>query len=195
MSKTSAPRVKGAGIKSAFDFVQKRCGPDAMPQIVKSLSADAQALWPHVLPSIWYPAQHLWSIWSECVNLNFVGVGRAEQTRFFKEMGRYIANDNLSTVYRFILSMLSPDRMLEMMPRLWNTYFQGVEVNVNRVPGRKEGTVRVSGLGASYYLSPAATGWIEFAYEKCGSHAVVTEESWQEGKTFADPYVFRQRWQ
>lgn len=189
------PRVKGTAIRSTSEFLNKRFGPDTMSQIVETLPPDLQTFWPNILPSMWYPAPALWTIWSECVRMKLAGEGHAEQTRFFSDVGRYIAEDNLTTVYRFLLSVLSPDRMLGAMPRLWGTYFQGVNVHVKPVSGKKEGIVSVFGLGASYYLSPAAAGWIELAYEKCGASVVeVTEQSWQAGKTAADPYVFRQRW-
>jgi hypothetical protein len=93
-----------------------------------------------------------------------------------------------------LLSVMSPDRLLGMMPRLWGTYFDGVEVEVEPV-GPHEGRVIVRGLGQVSYLAPTALGWLQFAYKKCGARSFdITEASWDAGNVASDPLVFTQRW-
>lgn len=187
------PRTKGAGIRSWTNFLQSRFGPETMPRILARAPRALDGIWPETLTSAWYPVAFLDHVW-DAVATTKLDADHASRDAFFRELGRFIAEDNLNSVYRFLLSLLSPDRVLGMTPRLWSNYFEGLEITVTPGPG-KSGTAIVSGLGPIRYLAPTACGWLTLAYEKCGApNASVTEENWEAGRLAADPMIFHHRW-
>jgi hypothetical protein len=123
------------------------------------------------------------------------GRDKATLERFFRDMNRYVAENNLSTFYKAMLILMTPDRLFDILPRLWTTYFQGVEVTVTRGPGAKRGTCRVHGVGHLIPgLAPGAVGWLELAFGKVGGRLSSYEEGWRSGKDRVDPLVFHLDW-
>lgn len=188
------PAAKGAGTKSWAEFIDRRFGAGTMNDLVATLPSTLRTIWPDVLPSAWYPARFTGLVWAALVERHG-GRDRAATERMLVELGRYVAEDNLSNVYRFLLSVMSPDRLLAMMPRLWGTYFDDIKVVTREIEPGRLGEVRVFGLGDVAYLGPVACGWLAFAYERAGARGVeVWEEGYRAGRTSGDPLVFMIRW-
>lgn len=185
-------RTKGTGIKSWSTYIETKYGAGTMSKLLADLPPELRGIYPNVLTSEWYPV--------EFAGFAFTAMAKTlvpdprEQTKFFDEIGRVIAQDNLNSIYRFVLSMMSPDRVLGMTPRLWTTYFEGVEVTVT--PGEnRSGKVVVQGLEGLPYIGPVACGWLTLAYELCGAKvATVTEENWLAGRASSNRLVFDHRW-
>jgi hypothetical protein len=186
--------AKGTGIRSSCEFIAQRYGTATLASIVSTLPADLRNVWPNPLSSVWYPARFYGALWTSLAR-DVVGADRGEQSRVFHELGRYVADDNLSTVYRVLISIAWPDTLLGMTPSLWATYFDGVQVEVERDPGVKGGRVIVAGLADVPYIGPVAAGWLTLAYEKAGARVVeVVEKNWMEGREASDRLVFEVQW-
>jgi len=186
-------RTKGTGLLSWTRFIDERYGAGTMNKILADAPPELRGIYPNILPSGWYPIEFGGFVYEGLVRLK-VGGDRREQAKVFDEIGRRVAEDNLNTVYKFILSMLSPDRVLGMTPKLWTTYFQGIDIKVT--PGTdKSGTVVVEGLAPFTYIAPVACGWLTLAYELCGAKiATVTEDNWSAGRAASNKLVFHHRW-
>lgn len=186
--------AKGTGIRSSCDFIAARFGDETLAKIVGGLPADLREIWPELLSSVWYPARFHGALWSALAE-EVIGPSQEARSRVFRELGRHVAEDNLSTVYRVLISLAWPDTLISMLPRLWRMYFDHVQVEVKRERGAKHGQVTVSGLGEVPYLSPVACGWLELAYAKVGARDFeVVELEWQEGHIASDRMVFLLSW-
>jgi hypothetical protein len=109
-------------------------------------------------------------------------------------MGRSIAEQNLNTIYKFMLKVLSPNRLISLLPNLWNIYFREIQVIITTAPEGGRGTCTVKGLPVPY-LSQAAVGWIEYGYERVGAKTrIVTERAWESQRIAADELIFDLTW-
>jgi hypothetical protein len=147
---------------------------------------------PLVLAASWYDVSQLATLWTKLAEV--WGPDRARVEREFRAMGRFVAEDNLTTVYRMIFSVLRPDNFVQRLPTLWHTYFAGLTVE-SREQGRGRAATTVSGLGGLPYIACVAAGWQEYCFEKVGATSIqVTEAAWEAGRNQADPLRFAISW-
>jgi hypothetical protein len=187
-------RVKGTGFGSSVSFI-KRSLASRWPELEGSLSPAARAAGENVLASSWLDVALLAQYYTGYARLGCSGDPRlVEQS--FNRLGRFIAMDNLSTVYRFVLKVLSPPQFLSLLPTLWNTYFQGLQIAIEEERGVKRGRCTVRGLEGLPYIHLAAVGWMEYGFEITGatSHDI-RERAWLEGRNAAPALVFDIRWE
>jgi hypothetical protein len=189
----SEVRAKGTGIRSSCDFISQRHGAATLSAIVARLPEDLREIWPNPLHSAWYPARFHGAVWTGLARE--VGGDHAALTSLFQELGRYIADDNLSNVYRAMLASESPDTLLGITPRLWYTYFDGIRVVAEREAGMPRGTMTVEGLVEVAYMAPVSMGWLTRAFERAGARTIeILERNWMEGREASDRLVFDVRW-
>jgi hypothetical protein len=187
-------KVKGTGFGSSVSFI-KTSMAQRWPELESSLSAGAKAAADKALASSWIDLPLLSEYYSGFARLT-CGDERQALGGAFNRMGRFIAQDNLSTVYRFVLKVLSPGQFLSLLPTLWNTYFQGLEVKVDEERGRRRGLCSVRGLERLPYINLAAIGWMEYGFEITGAaQHDISERSWLEGRSSAPTLVFDIRWE
>jgi hypothetical protein len=187
-------RVKGTGFGSSVSFIKTTLGA-RWPQLESSLSAGARTAGEKSLASSWIDLRLLAEYYTGFARLS-CGDDRPALAAAFNKLGRFIAQDNLSTVYRFVLKVLSPGQFLSLLPTLWDTYFHGLGVEVQEERQRKRGLCTVRGLEALPYINLAAVGWMEYGFEITGatSHDI-SERTWREGRATSPVLVFDISWE
>jgi hypothetical protein len=112
-------KVKGTGFGSSVSFIRTSLAT-RWPELEASLSAGAKAAGDKALASSWIDLSLLAEYYTGFARLS-CGNDRKVLADTFNRLGRFIARDNLSTVYRFVLKVLSPGQFLSLLPTLWNT--------------------------------------------------------------------------
>ncbi len=184
--------VKGAAMIGAAGWIQTRFGKDGLGRILSTMAPEAREQATGALASGWYPIE----VWTQLVE----GAAtlsqlkdRAQLAAMFNGAGSDVAREHLSTLYKFLLSLMTPDRLFGNITRLWSTYFRGMEVTAELV-APKRGRMIVRGFGRTTYLAPIACGWFMFAYGKVGGELRISEESWDRGLSRCDPLIFQLAW-
>lgn len=189
-------RVRGAGLMSTNKWLRETYGPETLKEILKELSPAAAESLASPLATEWYPAGFVSEIYTTIQRVAHSD-GKEDFGRVLRELGRFLASDNLSTVFRVLLAFVSsPQQMFQNIDRFWGQYFQGVRVenDVSEID-RGRGTTYVYGLGEIEYLAPVSCGWTELGFTKVGARDVRCEEdAFAAGKTAADPLIFRVSW-
>ncbi len=187
-------KVKGTGFGSSVSFIKTTLA-GRWPQLEGSLSAGARAAGEKALASSWIDLRLLAEYYTGFARLT-CGDDRPALSAAFNKLGRFIAQDNLSTVYRFVLKVLSPGQFLSLMPTLWDTYFHGLTVEVKEERAHKRGQCTVRGLETLPYINLAAIGWMEYGFEITGAaNHEISERSWREGRATAPALVFDISWE
>jgi len=193
-----AAKAKGTGLMSSVSWIRTTYGKETLDQITAQLSPEAAETVKQPLATEWYPASQISELWSAVSQVAHPD-DRDAFLRAMRELGRFVASDNLSTVFRVLIALIgTPEQMFRSIERFWGQYFQGVRVeNDESELAAKRGTSRVYGLGEVEYMAPVACGWLELGFEKAGAKRIkVTEEAFSErGESSADPLVFRLTWQ
>lgn len=185
--------VKGTGLISSGEFIRNTYGDAVWRRLERQLSPPARQHFATPLASNWYPLDGLDELWRAfhrtCHD------GDPNFPRIMAQMGEFIAHDNLSSIYELLLSFVrTPQQLMRIMPRLWKTYFRGVQVDMGPV-GAGHGSFLTRHLGTLNHISPVACGWIHFAFKKIGVEgALVTEQSYDAGHTASDAMTFRVDW-
>jgi hypothetical protein len=184
--------VKGSGLRTAMHWFAKRFGKEAFDEFVGALPVEHRTMVTALLPSSWYPIALM-----ENTNRLFPKIAgctdRSSHERFYREMTGHVAEENLTSFYKALLYLMNPDRMFDLVPRIFLTYFKGIEVGVERVAAN-QGTCTVHGLGRVPYLALNSLGWLEFAYRKVGGNLKITERNWDRGSEFGNPLVLQLDW-
>lgn len=189
-------QTRGAGLISSANWIKQAYGPATFKEVLASLPEAPTESLHDPQATEWYPATHLSAVWSAVRRIAHPDDPEGFE-RAMRELGRSMASDNLSTVFRVLLAFIaSPEQMCQNLDRFWNQSFQGLRVENDESElelGR--GTTRVYGAGAVHHLAPVACGWTEFGFEKAGAEEIqVLEEAYAEDETAADPLVFRMSW-
>jgi hypothetical protein len=180
-------------LRSSIDWILQNYGEDTWQKILSLLPAELQGKARNVVTPLMYPAalgDKIYRVFAdECC-----GKEQKAREEAFRKMGRYIAEENLSTVYRLLLRFMTPGQFLGRLPKVWTTYFDGIDVTVQQDAEAQNGTCRVRGLDIAY-MSLVASGWIELGYEKVGAtSSTVLERSWKSGQIASDDMVFEISW-
>ncbi len=189
-------KVRGAGIMSTSKWLREAYGDATYKEILRSLSPPAVEALRGALATEWYPAALVSEIYLTTLRIAHPGDPRGF-ARAMREHGRFLARDNLSTVFRVLIAFVpSPEEMFRGIDRFWAQYWQGTRVeNDDSQLSEHRGTTRVYGLGEVQYVAPVACGWTEVGFQKVGAKYVrVREEAFEAGKTSADPLVFEVSW-
>jgi hypothetical protein len=185
--------VKGAGIRSGLEWLEKTYGRPALDKMIASLPGELRDAARAPLASSWYPIGLLAGIYTALPTFT-PARDRVALERVAKDLNRYVAEANLSTLYRALLVLMTPERLFSTLPRMWSLYFKGIEAQIVRDPDGSRGTCRVHGLGQVPYLAPGAIGWLELAFKKVGGNLQAHEEGWAKGRDRGDPLVFHLDW-
>jgi hypothetical protein len=157
---TLIPRIKYVRGKGAWDEVFPRLEPETRAIVART-----------VLASSWYPFASLADLIRTADKV--MGAGDLAIAR---EMGRYSATANLSTVFRLLIRFTTPTTILAKGAALWS---------LNHDSGRVE--ARPDGTNAALYVihdhgepdlafCASLAGWIERCLEMTGAKTVVVNE-------------------
>src|SRR4051812_27319245 len=112
-------RFNGVGFFSSIEFIKNETGPEGWARIQQAVPEAARNDMRDALVSSWLSAETLGAYWGEFGRTPCRG-DRALISRSFNRMGRSIAEQNLNTIYKFMLKVLSPNRLISLLPNLWN---------------------------------------------------------------------------
>lgn len=112
-------KVTGKLLVHLRAYAVKSHGEEVWQSVVSQLPAgDQQVLNQPLISGIWYPA----GVWNRALDLylsqNYANVGRAMTT-----LAQYIAAQDLSTIFKLILKLGSPEFVLSRTDSLYNRYF------------------------------------------------------------------------
>lgn len=189
----SRARIKGGSLRPSFEYVESQVGAEVWQERLKTLSGEVLLGCTRPLASSWYPLECAQFIWDTLVDVRFDGDPFAAESAL-REVGRTVAEANLSTIYRAFLMLAHPETIVRMLPRMWTTYFDGIEAEAELL-GPQHGRCTVHGLGSLRMLAPVASGWLTLALEKSGgTDPVVREAAWERGEVVGGPLHFDLHW-
>jgi hypothetical protein len=108
--------------------------------------------------------------------------GRAAETeRHMRAIGLSIAEDNLNTMFKLVLSIVKPHTFVEKIPSLWNLYISDADASA-KVTGERAGQCVVRGVDVAF-LAPIVCSWIEFGLRNVGAKEPIrcSEVHWSAG--------------
>jgi len=118
---TEEVRCKGVMFRSTLSALERLRGQDAVDRSLAMLSPEVgQALRTGgVAATGWYPVAWLRELHG--ATQRACGAG----PQLARAIGHEAAGADLRGVYRFLASLVSPETLISMTPRLWNTYWDG----------------------------------------------------------------------
>lgn len=125
-------RVKGSLLKTRWEFLADRLGPEAPRAVLEGLSDGDRALAERALPASWVPFELLTRIDEAIVSR--CGGG---QVGICVEIGAFSARRNLGTLYRIFLDQArrDPFALLEQLALLHGTLYDWGDSQVQRLTG------------------------------------------------------------
>lgn len=184
-------QIKGVALLSTMAFLRNRAGVRA-DEYIEAARGTSLAQLSAVQPQGWYDI----SFYNTLMDAHTRCAAEKGQdvTQRYVEVGAYIAEDNLNTVYKLMLKLTSPVRLLSFLPRMWGQYFHGIETEVSAT-GSHSGTCLVHGMGTAPHTSPTARGWLTLAYQKVGSpNPTVEEKNYSQLNPAPEHLSFTIRW-
>ncbi len=158
---TLIPRIKYLRLRHAWD--------DVLPELSPSTRGIVTST---VLASTWYPFEALVDLIRTADRV--LGKGDLAMA---KDMGRFAATANLSTVFRFLVRLSTPRMILRKGASLWHLHHDtGRAVALEDGPNRA--IYEIHEFGApDRALCVSLEGWIERCLEMTGAkHPIVREE-------------------
>jgi hypothetical protein len=112
-------QIKGNAIGGLKDFVERRYGPEGLDVLLQEADErDVAVFRGLILRAGWYPVG-TWNRMSEAFVSNLAG-GDVE---IYNEMGVYVADQDLNTIYKLLLKLASPAMLMPRLGWLWDRYF------------------------------------------------------------------------
>jgi hypothetical protein len=178
---------------SAKNWVIEAHGKSVWDEVLRQLPDDARRAWESPLAYGWYPVEHVGAL-LDVLKSTLRLTDRKAIDLTYRRLGRYIADDNLSNIYRLLLSFMSPEKLPKKLPQMWTTYYRGVQVEVEYVPGTKKAACTVHNLPVPD-LAPVACGWLEFAFDRVGAKGNrCIEVGWHKGGAGSTPARYEVSW-
>ncbi len=155
-------RIRGPNVGLARRWFLKRSGEPGWQAFVATLSAPCREVFAHPIGLYeWVDARHYAEV-SEA----FSAFARDHDPY---RAGEVAAREELTTINRWILRVLSPTFLISNLPRLWAFYMDGGAVHIERL---ESGFARMSvyALGlVPEVLHPGLSGWIHAALSLTGT--------------------------
>ena len=164
--------VKGSALTSRVLWVRLGHGAAGMERLIAQCSPELKAFIDAGLEKAkWYPFE-------EFVELNVVidrlfGKGALG---LIKELGRYGADANLTTIYRLFYKVGTAHWILGRAVRLWSAHYDSGYLEV-MTRGPKTAVLRVRGFATPHLVHcMSVAGWCERSIELSGGENVVVTE-------------------
>jgi hypothetical protein len=166
-------QVKGIAILSCLRFVRERYGDEGVDRLHAALGPQSRELLDaRILPHAWAPS-------SLIVELNvkadeLFGSGDLE---LCVEMGRYLANTSLPTVFKLFFRLGSPTFLFDKASKLWSAHYDSGRLSV--VPeSHRAARLRIEDFDAPHRAHCLAIkGWAMEAIAMTGSRILSAEET------------------
>lgn len=169
--KTQAPpgKCKGTLLVNLRAFLNAKAGEQAWNELVAAADGeDARLLDSQLLVSSWYPV----GAWNRIV-------GRwlsksANPSADMQNYARYVADRDLNTVMKLVLSIATPELIVARTSMFWSRYFDcGVLKPTELAP--RSWTLTITGpkaedeAPAAFTCGDGVTGWVEHALRLAGA--------------------------
>lgn len=186
--------IKGAGLVSAMQHIRETHGESGLERVLDAVPTPRRSDLLQAPVRSWLPLSALDALLTAYAESSLAGDDVTDRYQALERLGGAVAERDLGSVFRPALAFVHSDRVADMLPRLWDLYFQGVEVEVRRLDVPATVEVRVSGL-ACRHLVPVETGWLRYAWAYTGQTRIeISERAWTRGEILADPQIFRICW-
>jgi hypothetical protein len=187
-------RIRGVGLRGVCNYLRKVERSSLVDEIIASLPAEHRPGPTGFLSASTYDLAVLDAI-LRGYHRELERTKRAGETeRAMRAIGTSIAEDNLNTVFKLVLSMVKPNTFIEKLPALWGLYFSDADVSA-KVTAEGTGVCVARGLDAAF-LAPIACSWIEFGLRHVGAKEPIhcSEEQWSAGVVAARETRFTVKW-
>jgi hypothetical protein len=163
----AAPSSKGVVFLSRREFVRVTEGPAAWPTIVARLDADDRAALDAVVAVGWYPTEMLFRL-SRAIVASRPSVASQRIAR--QEMGRFVADHQLTTIYRLFLRAASPTYILDKIVAYWSRVHDHGEWTVDMSTGQASASLRGFSVDAEFCVE--LTAYVARMFELTGAKNV-----------------------
>jgi hypothetical protein len=159
-------QAKGILLVSARDYVRTREGVAAWNDVANTLNDHDRALLGSlVLAGSWYPV----AVWNRLVE----AIQQRYDARYVLRLARYIADNDLSLVFRIALKLGSPEFVIKRFGYVFKQYFRGAQlVTAERAPRRWglqiSGPVGIEEAPGEAVCAIGTEGWVTTAMERTG---------------------------
>ena len=165
--------VKGSALSSRVLWVRLHHGGVGLDRVLSQCSPELKGFVDAgIAKSRWYPFERF-------VELNVV-IDRlfgAGDLALVKQLGRYSADANLTTIYRLFFKVGTTQWILGRGARLWNAHYDSGALEV-RTPGWHDAELRFHAFATPHrVLCLSLTGWCERSIELSGGTRVKVTES------------------
>lgn len=181
--------LRGPMTRQVRDTVLKGGGEAAWASLLLRVSEPCRRTFSNPIGLYeWIPAEH-----SKELSLAFMATA---DPAFTYRRGLESAREQLTVVNRWILRLMSPNFLLQNMPRLFAFYYHGGQVVVDRL---EAGSARVSLWSDAFYpawYQDGLAGWLEGALALTGAKGVSLRYVAPEGEgLLAFRHGYEIRWQ
>ena len=165
--------VKGSALTSRILWVQLGHGEAGMGRLKAQLSPELRsAIEQGINKAAWYP-------FDQFIELNTVTdrlFGRGD-LGLVKDLGRYGADANLTTIYRLFFKVGTVQWILGRAVRLWSAHYDSGYCEI-ATRGPKAAVMRIRGFATPHVAHcMSVMGWTERSIELSGGKRPIVEES------------------
>jgi hypothetical protein len=182
-------QVKGIAVLSCLRYVREKHGAEGFERLHATLQPATRAVVDaRILPHAWVPSDVIVD-----VNVQADALFGHGDLQLCVELGRYLANNSLPTVFKLFFRFGSPTYLFDKAPKLWSAHYDSGALTV--LPASDSSArMRVEGFDAPHRAHCLAIkGWALEAIAMAGSRIVSAEESLC--RTRGDPFCeFAAEW-
>lgn len=136
--------LKGMSYRTTLGFIKSKVGEEGLQKAIALMPEDARAvLQKGVLATEFYPFE--WIVLLQQAGLSVIG---GDKRSVLREMGRFSAENALTTVYKIFFKVGSPEFIIKKATAVYATYFKGggdirmveetkgfIRMQIDRYPG------------------------------------------------------------
>jgi uncharacterized protein (TIGR02265 family) len=181
--------IKGMALTTTTSFVEEEFGKPAKEEWLESLDNETQHAYRFALATSWYSMDLYWK--GGMAACQRFAPGRIAET--MRKWGAHTARSQLTGIYRLLLKLGSPNKMLSSAPRMWGTFNSEGTISV---PVNEKGSavLRLEGLSLHDPLfGESLAGWMEEAIRLSGAKRVAATVT-QTPRTDKDFFEFSIDW-
>lgn len=136
-----------------------------MGDLNETLSPETRELVLSAQKGGWYPLEQLLSALHA-----YATMYKPDEVRW-GEFGVYLSDVSLMTSFRGLIVFIDPITLMKRIPLFWGRYFDGCDMNVDRVR-EKEAVLSLDLPFAADVISPLFSGWLRHALELVGADKI-----------------------
>lgn len=164
--------VKGSSVISTREFVKEKFGEDGLKKWMEAMPEESRKIYgAAIISTSWYPLKYgLTEPTKKICGLFYGGDMRGAW-----EAGRHSADKGLKGIYRFFVSVASPQFIIKKASTILPTYYKPSRMSAAET-GPNEARVEILEFSEiSGEVEHRAGGWMEKALEICGCRNVKVE--------------------